>query len=952
MEYDPVVNGLHRGQLVEISHLPSHKGGDELDGRYAQLQGYNPDSDTFSLQMLEDGVEVKVEPTFVQEVPNYSLRRPGEGGAEDSFDVVLGALSNREVVGEQVAGCLADKGFCVVRVIQHSADREATFDALKGAEKRKQFGRLADALEEGYLGKGGRAKALWLDPEDPGAPTAGSGNLLSRNDAAMTSIAQVLMPYSEDAVGAFLTDRTPALVCLSMGNADEGDYEVPSATDKELGEYYDTWTRSVLRVVHFMGPSVSGVKLAAKEGSPLSGLKDEYEIHCPPGTMVVAREDSFDYTYDEPEEDMEVCWMQCFLMKSGPEWDLEGVVTGDTRMFQSIKDGPPPPAKELVSVVALAIQATANMFDHHKEWCCYMAGTDGQIEIPLVRFDNMPYYSEEIDNPQGTTFVKHLGIQEGIDMFDNRAFEIANADAAAMCPQCRQVLEVGCSLLGQRGITKKYCNTNPIHAGVGVGCDKEEWCNMPDVPRSVATNNQLAITANRFNYVFNLKGASYVCDTACSSSLIAAHLGKANLKERRWDPLEFHLCLGTNLTLTCGIQIGTCASHMLSPGGRCFTFNATANGYNRGDSTAGMMIKDGHIEDEMVAYFRGSQIGQDGRSASLSAPNGPAQEKCIWGAIREAVMQPPESTVWECHGTGTSLGDPIEVGAVRKVQIKMPRIEPLMISTSKSNIGHCEGSAAITAMCKCVMIVIRTKCAPTLHFKTLNPHLDHTKFDAIFCNEPNPYKYRQGHAQVSSFGVGGANGHAIFWGRDEYEDRGTDLSALFLRKLKELAPPISAHGNDPRTWEVNGLPNTADSAAKYKVVIEKDPILDEIHVKYEAVVEEEEAVPEYFCITGSHNDWTEDRMDEGDLPGLFMISAEVPESGQLDFRILAEGDENRVIGPDCEDEVCTSRVVRVAQEAKTARSTWRIQAEPESTFTIELLAPPKGPMTVTWVQEQ
>merc|ERR1719145_228528 len=103
----------------------------------------------------------------------------------------------------------------------------------------------------------------------------------------------------------------------------------------------------------------------------------------------------------------------------------------------------------------------------------------------------------------------------------------------------------------------------------------------------------------------------------------------------------------------------------------------------------------------------------------MSAPNGPAQFDMISRAVKEAAMTPPESTVWECHGTGTSLGDPIEVGAVRKVQIKMPRLEPLMISTSKSNIGHLEGSAAAVAMNKCIMTVIMTKCAPTIHFKTL-----------------------------------------------------------------------------------------------------------------------------------------------------------------------------------------------------------------------------------------
>merc|ERR1719183_403254 len=113
-----------------------------------------------------------------------------------------------------------------------------------------------------------------------------------------------------------------------------------------------------------------------------------------------------------------------------------------------------------------------------------------------------------------------------------------------------------------------------------------------------------------------------------------------------------------------------------------------------GDGTGCLLLKCGDLENKL-ALCRGSQIGQDGRSASMAAPNGPAQEKCIWGAIREALMSPPESTVWECHGTGTSLGDPIEVGAVRKVQIKNARSEPLMVASSKSNLGHLEGSAAM-----------------------------------------------------------------------------------------------------------------------------------------------------------------------------------------------------------------------------------------------------------------
>merc|ERR1719215_1716359 len=111
-------------------------------------------------------------------------------------------------------------------------------------------------------------------------------------------------------------------------------------------------------------------------------------------------------------------------------------------------------------------------------------------------------------------------------------------------------------------------------------------------------------------------------------------------------------------------------------------------------------MKYGAGVDEREAIFRSSQIGQDGRSASLTAPNGPAQEEMITRAVKEARMTPAESTVWECHGTGTSLGDPIEIGAVRKTQIKIQRPEPLMLSSNKANIGHLEGGAGMAAMVK------------------------------------------------------------------------------------------------------------------------------------------------------------------------------------------------------------------------------------------------------------
>jgi len=580
--WDPSVNGLRLGALVEIHSVPEEEIEErnlprDVNGQLGQLLEFQSFSEQFQVILVDSGTKLEIGTEYVRAVRDY--RRPGQGGDEYNFDVLLGPRTVRGALGQEVAHCLAEKGFCAVKVIQPSSELSATHDQLEALEADGNFGRLPQELEEGYLGRGCKAKAWWFDPDD----STGLGDtLVAQNDYTMTGVAQILQPYCEDAVGSAVVDRTPAMVCMSMKDEDEVEYESPNATEKELEEYYSTWCRGVLRMVMFMGPPwehARNVTLTRKSSTPMQDIEEEYLIAAQAGTLLIMREDTFEYELEEDVDSKPCVWLQAFLLKPTGSLNLEmGELEGDVSLLSKVGDGPPPPPADHVAVCAIGIQGAANMYDHHKEFMAYLAGTDGQLEIPVTRFDYKPYYSDEFDMPNGTTYTKHNGMAEGIDMFDNKAFEISNVEAEAMDPQCRQVLEVGYICLVQIGLHKKWANTHPTHASVSVGCDKQEWQNsMPDVPRSVATNNQLAISANRFNYVFNLKGGSYVCDTACSSSLIAAHLGKINLMERRWDPLEFHLGIGTNITMTVGLMIGSCSAHMLSPGGRCFTFNATAN---------------------------------------------------------------------------------------------------------------------------------------------------------------------------------------------------------------------------------------------------------------------------------------------------------------------------------------------------------------------------------------
>mmetsp|Transcript_119375 Transcript_119375/g.266633 ORF Transcript_119375/g.266633 Transcript_119375/m.266633 type:complete len:952 (-) Transcript_119375:69-2924(-) len=937
MDYDPVLDGLHLGQLVQIFDSDT-----DFNGFLGQLADYNPETNKYSVALIKTGDMISVDTEYVRTV--LDCHGPGAGGSESSFDIVIGPRTNQAALGDMFSGSLSSKGFCVAKIVQSQEELAKSFDNLKGLESNGKLGRLAQEVEEGYLGKDGRAKVCWFDPEDDLIP---GDDLVRRNDANMTTIAEIVQPYTEDMLGFAVAERSPALICVSMNDKDEADFESPFATDKQLQEYYGTWSKSLLRIIHYMGPSSGKATLTKKAGCPLNNLEDTYDIEAAPNTILIVREDCFTFAYEEPDEG-EACWLMSFLLKPGAVWDLDGDLVGDTDIFGGVGDGPGPPTdpKLIVSVCAISLQACGRMTDHHKEWAAYTSGCDGQLEMPFMRFDYAPYYSDEVDNPQGTTFVKHFSVQDGIELFDNRIFEISNMESTAMDPMCRQVMEVGYLSIFKIGITKKYCNTNAIHASVSVGCDKQEWLNLPEAPRSVATNNQLAIMANRFNYVFNLKGGSYVTDTACSSSLVALHLGKLNLIEDRWDALSWHLGMGTALRLSIFPFVGSCASHMLSTYGRCLTFDASANGYAKGDGTAAMVIKRGAdcTEERRFAFLRGTQIGQDGRSASMSAPNGPAQEKCIWGAVREARMTPPESTVWDCHGTATSLGDPIEVGAVRKVINRHERSEPLMIASCKSNFGHLEGGAAAISMNKCVLVVVTCLCAPTVHLRSMNPHLDHSKFQAIFCTELNPYRYSQGHCQVSSFGVGGTNTHGIFWGKRQEEE--IDIRALFLRKLLSLPPPLFAEGTKPSEWDYHGLPFDMKSGESYTVSLVEDPILKgEVVVNYERVADVEEEPPEFYSITGNFNDWGYTEMEVGEVKNLYWHEIEMPEQGRLEFRILADGDADKAIAPE---ETSTKRSAPIAGPQKGLREGWLVDGPPGALVRVELVVVPNGGYSIWW----
>ncbi|CAE7256047.1 pikAII [Symbiodinium microadriaticum] len=399
---------------------------------------------------------------------------------------------------------------------------------------------------------------------------------------------------------------------------------------------------------------------------------------------------------------------------------------------------------------------------------------DSVIEIPFTRWDLDVYYSADPDAP-GKTYTKHGGFIEGAELFDPSCFALSAAEAATIDPQQRLLLEAAHTAFLASGKEREQLMGSDV--GVFVGQCQYDWFVMVSVGDKfnpyTGTGISASISANRTSYIFGVKGPSLTCDTACSSSLVAAD---AALSSLRRGTAEGALAAGTNLILGTGPYISFSKAKMLSEDGRCFTFDASANGYARGEGVGAAflaVLADGDGDVSARALLRGTAANQDGRSASLTAPNGPSQQAVIRRALSEAAASVGEVALIECHGTGTALGDPIEVDALKTV---LGEASSVALGAAKTNIAHLEGSAGIAGFLKSVHMLEKKQVPANLHFQSLNPHIDLEDFQAVIPVELHELPSGNVVSGLSSFGFGGTNAHLTFGGSPGRESQRMTVS--------------------------------------------------------------------------------------------------------------------------------------------------------------------------------
>jgi acyl transferase domain-containing protein len=425
--------------------------------------------------------------------------------------------------------------------------------------------------------------------------------------------------------------------------------------------------------------------------------------------------------------------------------------------------------REPIAIIGMGCRFPGGADNPEAFWRLLRDGVDAIREVPQERWDLEKYYDPDPD-ASGKMYSRYGGFLDRVDAFDAQFFGIPVREAASLDPQQRLLLEVSWEALENANQAPERLFNSLT--GVFVGISSGDYSSVllgtgepTNIDAYYGTGNSHSVAAGRISYSLGLKGPSFAVDAVCSSSLITVHLACQSLRSQE---CSLALAGGVNLLLAPETSINLSKARMLSPDGRCKTFDASSDGYTRGEGCGIIVLKrlsdalaDG---DNILATIRGSAVSHNGRSSSLVAHSGPSQQTVICKALENAGIEPTRVSYVEVNGTGSSLVEPVEVGALGAVFGKnRPQEQPLVIGSVKTNIGHLEAAAGIASLIKVVLALQHKEIPPHLHFKQPNPYINWDELPIKVPTNCLPWSVGKKPllAGISSFGFSGTNAHVI-----------------------------------------------------------------------------------------------------------------------------------------------------------------------------------------------
>jgi acyl transferase domain-containing protein/acyl carrier protein len=468
-----------------------------------------------------------------------------------------------------------------------------------------------------------------------------------------------------------------------------------------------------------------------------------------------------------------------------------------------------PPAAVATRRDAIAVVGMAGRYpgadDLGQYWTNLAAGRDSVREIPKSRWDVDKYYDPRPNQP-GKIYCRSMGVLDDVDVFDPMFFAIPPAEAESMDPQQRLFLQEAYHAFEDAGYDVHSLSGSKCGVYLGI-MSNEYGMLMQQRGGGSATSNSNAISAARIAYFLNLKGPAIALDTACSSSLVASHLAAQALKA---GEIDMALVGGVTLYLSPESYISMCGAGMLATDGKCKTFDNSADGFVPGEGVGALVLK--RLEDaerdgdHVYGVLLGSGINQDGKTNGITAPSAASQAELERDVYARNGIDPAGIGYVETHGTGTKLGDPIEMEALTTVfRERTDEVGYCAIGSVKSNLGHTSAAAGIASIQKVLLCMANGSLVPTLHFAVQNEHFDLATSPFYVNTEFKPWPVRDGdvrRAAVSSFGFSGTNAHLVL--AEHYRavaepaaDPGAPglflLSAKSTEQLRTSAARLAAH---------------------------------------------------------------------------------------------------------------------------------------------------------------
>ncbi|MBX3422781.1 MAG: SDR family NAD(P)-dependent oxidoreductase [Pirellulaceae bacterium] len=423
---------------------------------------------------------------------------------------------------------------------------------------------------------------------------------------------------------------------------------------------------------------------------------------------------------------------------------------------------------EPIAIIGMGCRLPGGADDWQTYWRMLESGMDAISETPPDRWSLQKFYVPHKSLP-GKTQSKWGGYVRNIDHFDPQLFGISPREAASMDPQQRMLLESAFRAIEDAGQRADRLAGQPVAVFIGISSFDYAVAGLSFQDRGVIdaysnTGGSSSIAANRISYCFDLRGPSVAVDTACSSSLVAVHMACESI----WrGQASMALAGGVNALILPDFYVAFSQLGVMSPDGRCKTFDARANGYVRSEGAGAVLLKPLRAalsdKDPIYAVIRATALNQDGRTPGMTVPSQAAQEALILAACQQAGVSPSELQYVEAHGTGTPVGDPIETKAIGSVvgQGRDPQ-NRCWVGSVKTNIGHLEAGAGIASLIKVALSLHHRRIPRNLHFRQANPEID---LAALGLRVPTQTEIwtsdRSRLAGINGFGYGGANAHVI-----------------------------------------------------------------------------------------------------------------------------------------------------------------------------------------------